>query len=115
MDVDCPNPAAPACSADHQCVQCVQDADCTKPKAPYCTDWHQCVQCKTNADCSNTEECVNAVCRVHCWSSADCGMCEDAPVCSMGYCLSNIEANPQCRTQAQCPAGESCVNGTCKL
>jgi hypothetical protein len=32
----------------------------------------------------------------------------------MGYCASQAEVSPQCKTAGDCTAGQSCVNGGCQ-
>ena len=69
---------------------------------------------KANIDCAAGSECVNAVCRVHCWADADCNMCVGKPVCSLGYCMSPEEIAPQCKLNVNCAAGQTCINATCQ-
>lgn len=99
-------------------INCKIDADCTNPH-DFCDsnickpDWRRVPQCKDNGGCAMAQECVNAVCRTHCWANADCGSCVNQPVCQMGYCVAQVEVNPQCKLQKDCPNGQSCVNATC--
>jgi hypothetical protein len=104
---------------DGVAVRCQTTADCTNP-ADVCTDGvcnaytGRVAQCKMNSDCSAGQECVNALCRSRCFADNDCNACGDAPVCSMGYCLSKLEAAPQCRLAGDCGVSQSCVNATCQ-
>ena len=44
-------------------------------------------QCHNNAECGAGLECVNALCRAHCFNSDDCQMCGSGGLtCTMGYC-----------------------------
>ena len=44
-------------------------------------------QCHNNAECGAGLECVNALCRAHCFNSnADCAQCAGTNICAMGYC-----------------------------
>jgi hypothetical protein len=44
-------------------------------------------QCHNNAECGAGLECVNALCRAHCFNSNDCLMCGSGGLtCTMGYC-----------------------------
>lgn len=126
-----PNLAASACvyntdcGSNRACVNgtchatCSTDTDCANP-ADTCDcglcrpNRNKVPQCRTGADCAAGEDCVNAVCRTPCASSSDCGACIDQPICALGYCSSQNEAHPQCHTQADCGAGQSCVNALCK-
>jgi hypothetical protein len=56
---------------------------------------------------------VNGMCRSHCFTAADCASCSGQPICNVGYCASQAEVTPQCKTAADCD-GRSCVNGACQ-
>jgi hypothetical protein len=114
------------CKTGQVCVNgachagCQSDTDCTNP-VDFCDhnlcqpDWRKVPQCRIDADCPTAgNACVNAVCRTHCWSDSDCGSCQNMPVCSLGYCMAQIEVSPMCKVQSDCSAGLSCVNASCK-
>jgi hypothetical protein len=45
----------------------------------------------------------------------DCAACSDGPVCGPGgFCMTAVEASPQCTTNAQCSGGKVCLNAQCK-
>ncbi|MHB8416575.1 MAG: hypothetical protein ACYDCL_00765 [Myxococcales bacterium] len=90
--------------------------------------------CRTDADCPSGEFCVNGVCTAACSAGetvcggactdlladpANCGAC--GSVCSSGVCSKGACAaaptdggsSTACVSDADCPSGESCVNGIC--
>jgi hypothetical protein len=71
-------------------------------------------ECSLSADCTDDEVCVNGVCRTTCGKALDCAGCEDGPVCGPGgYCMTEVEANPQCQRSADCGEGKACLGGQC--
>lgn len=73
-------------------------------------------QCALNKDCVGGEQCVNGICRTACLTDTDCAVCEDGPVCAGGgFCMTAAEANPTCKTTADCPAGSGlvCLSSQC--
>ena len=70
-------------------------------------------ECKLNVDCDG-EVCVNGVCRTACEGSEDCVACEDGPVCAGGgFCMTEAEANPGCRTSRDCTGALVCLDAKC--
>ena len=71
--------------------------------------------CSSNSDCAANQDCVGGYRKFKCNTNLDCEMIDARiPACSMGYCASATEANPQCTSQADCPAGQDCVGNVCK-
>jgi Cys-rich repeat protein len=71
-------------TAHSNCVQCVTNGDCSALPAKLCAPDHQCVACRMNSDCPPA-----------------------TPNCVFGVCT-------QCLRTRDCPAGQTCVLGTCR-
>ena len=70
-------------------------------------------ECKMNADCAAGSECVDAQCRAPCFAGSDCAACSDGPVCALGHCMTQREANPQCTLSVDCGQSVTCRDGAC--
>lgn len=76
--------------------------------------------CISDSDCSNSEACINRLCRnpcSDCGKNADCYVQNHRAICS---CSSGYEGNPNiacrlvgCRTDSECGSGKACINGNC--
>mgnify|MGYP000962781134 CR=1 FL=1 len=114
-------PSGQACLNGTCTPSCSKDGDCQARNAKDLCVAGLCrpsegrvPECKANADCAQGQECVNAMCRTHCWANADCGSCVGMPVCQMGYCLAQSELKPECNTRSDCKPNQSCLNASCK-
>ncbi|MCC6750885.1 MAG: hypothetical protein IT371_24720 [Deltaproteobacteria bacterium] len=71
-------------------------------------------ECAISANCVGGGQCVNGICRTVCEKPADCAGCKDGPVCGKGgYCMTQLEAAPQCGASVGCADGKSCLGGQC--
>ncbi len=104
--------AAP-CSSDGQCGagnycnqgSCAPD---TRPK-PICSAGDM-------TSCAASQSCVDGYCKYPCQKDDDCRII-DARIGYCGtdkVCRSPDEAKPQCTSQAECSASQSCVDNRCK-
>lgn len=108
-----------------KCVDCKRAADCPRG-LPICTA-AGCAQCATSQDCPSRQTCYRG----------RCTSCENGNVCSPGYvCAAHLRCVASCGNggtcpgsapicdpvlggcgtctdSAQCPSGESCVEGIC--
>ncbi len=113
------------CGAGNYCINalchqgCREDSDCPdsdtcnlgvcRPR-PVTTP-----SCFNNLDCPAENDCVDGRCRAHCLSNAQC----PAPLtCHIGYCQeaqTSSGSGRVCQMSCECPSGESCVQGRCRL
>lgn len=77
------------------------------------------LSCSSDQDCSDTESCVNRICRnpCNCGDNAECFVRDHRPVCS---CREGFDGNPYlscrvlgCRTDTECESHQACINGNC--
>jgi Cys-rich repeat protein len=138
----CRDRAATGCTSNAQCMsgqtclngRCLQS--CTPGAASgcaaglYCSDDRVCIPdtrpqplCDARRPCAMGSECVAGICRVACTSNVMCQQvavtyrtCGAIPyvVGSRNYCLTDSEARPTCARQADCSAGQACIDGNCR-
>lgn len=102
------------CTTDTQCADSEYcDAGLCRP------DWHPEPFCTTDADCAMGSRCVDGVCRTPCpgATNEECMRFDvQLTMCgSDGYCYTQNESNPECRTAADCAAtSEDCIDGICR-
>jgi Cys-rich repeat protein len=111
------------CGAGNYCINatcyegCDTDSDCRATEAcsmGVCRP-RPSPACSTNTDCPTGNDCVDGTCRAHCTSDAQC----QAPnVCHIGYCMpppSPTGSGQVCQANCDCPSGERCLEGRCRL
>lgn len=123
-----------SCSTGEHCVdgRCLPDcsgAGRTCAAGSYCAmedqfcrpDWEPEPFCEVDADCMTGRTCVDGVCRTPCPTMADsqCMMIDSQlPLCREDggtyYCFAVREQTPECRIEAECPAGRDCLDGLCR-
>lgn len=114
--------ATPKCLAGKCSAPCANDAACgngqycnqgacaidTRPK-PICT-------ATDKTACSANQSCVDGYCKYTCQSDDNCRLI-DARIgyCGVDHvCRTPAEAKPQCTAQADCAAGLSCIDNSCR-
>jgi hypothetical protein len=96
----------------------------------YCSDDRVCMPdtrpqplCDAGRPCAMGSECVAGICRVACTTNIMCQQvavtyrnCGAIPYVmgSRNYCLTDSEARPTCARQADCSAGQACIDGNCR-
>jgi hypothetical protein len=138
----CRDRAATGCTSNAQCSagQACLNGRCLPSCTPgaasscgaglYCSDDRVCIPdtrpqplCDASRPCAVGSECVAGICRVACTTSTMCRSvavtyrnCGAIPyvVGSRNYCLTDSEARPTCARQADCSAGQACVDGNCR-
>lgn len=76
--------------------------------------------CVSDNDCSNSEACINRLCRSpcsDCGTNADCYVQNHRAICS---CRNGFDGNPNiachtvgCRINSECGSGRACINANC--
>jgi peptidoglycan-associated lipoprotein len=111
--------------------ECRNDEDCQRVNPQeFCING-QCRQCRDDSHCQRGQQCDNGSCQPipgWCETTADCSggqvcsenFCRDCQ--SDGECVSGYgerfwcdggRCSDACRSDADCPAGQQCVNGAC--
>lgn len=71
--------------------------------------------CFSSAECAEGSDCVNGVCSVQCTSSTTCPANFS---CKIGYCTEmppDAGSGAACKASCECPSGERCVEGHCRI
>lgn len=114
--------------AEGQCLpRCSADADCPHAEEVCRADGlcHPDIRprpfCASDADCAEQRLCLHGVCRTPCPSGEDrecfswdsqfvrCGVSD----VGLNLCYTHHETHPECRTDGDCAAGETCIDAIC--
>lgn len=111
------------CGLGYYCINatchrgCVTDASCASNE--FCSMGvcrpRPSNSCANNMDCPEGHDCVDGTCRAYCSSNEECPA---NTVCRIGYCLDGDTgwgSGQACEENCDCPSGERCVEGTCRL
>lgn len=88
----------------NQCQQCREDGDCELGQTCVEGACREAGFCNASSDCAEGQVCRDAVCSP-CLDNSECA---DGRVCSAGACI-----DPECRSDADCPADLSCIDYRC--
>jgi Cys-rich repeat protein len=99
--------------------ECSTDAECGTGR--YCLEGRCRVDdrprpsCDATRSCATGSVCLNGTCRIPCSTAPECAMFDvQYNFCLMGLCATTNEATSDCSAQADCMAGQSCVDGICR-
>lgn len=113
------------CGADEICRdgacfdECSVDADCGEGR--YCQEGRCLLDtrprptCDATRTCAAGSVCLNGTCRIPCTTAPECAAFDvQYNFCLMSLCATTNEATSDCAVQADCNAGQDCIDGICR-